>query len=567
MIKRLMTFTLVLGLTLAAVGGVLAAPVQQGQPTDDLTTLARYAPESTELFGAIRTDEAYFDQIDAIVNNVLGKLPAEAAPEAFSLRAVLDQQLTGVSFTEDLRPLLGASAATYIPSISDSLLTGGGDNPLYVLFQITDAAGVESLLDDGLASDLESGDYTKSTTDGDNILYAANSSSASSVLLTDDALVILPAGVTTLSNVVTGEDAPSLNSAAAFADTMASMPADGYNFITYLNPAGIIQTVAQFMPMMAGPEFNFDGQAAAEQIGALALGGFIVEDRSLVLDAASTGPAFQDASQPIDTALLSRVPADTPLLIQGSGLGSDMITLLEGLREADARLQQNEDYANLGLLNLNSLATFIELNFEGTTGLDFQEAMSALDGDFLNYITMDYDAENETFSFGFDTLVTSGDPEVTGQILEAMAETAQAIFNPATFSDGRLDVPLGALFSMPDVLTITSAITDEFLVSGSPDDVDFALEPSGDAISDTERFSFEAGQFLPNATSLWYIDVGPLRDLLGGFLEAQGENLDETTRGDLNDLGTLLELLDTSAITTANTETGGVLRATLTLGN
>src|SRR5689334_13705369 len=57
-------------------------------------SLAQYLPANTEFFIGLRTDEGVIDEIDAVVNNIVGKVPpalAGALPPRIGLRATLEQ--------------------------------------------------------------------------------------------------------------------------------------------------------------------------------------------------------------------------------------------------------------------------------------------------------------------------------------------------------------------------------------------------------------------------------------------------------------------------------------------
>jgi len=77
-----MMFVLALLLALTSFAGIVAADnVQAASPLDDLTALAAYAPADTAFFAAMRTDDAFLDELDVLIGRVAGNFPPEMRGE------------------------------------------------------------------------------------------------------------------------------------------------------------------------------------------------------------------------------------------------------------------------------------------------------------------------------------------------------------------------------------------------------------------------------------------------------------------------------------------------------
>ncbi len=97
------------------VGGVQATPVAE------LTTLARYAPQDSTVFIAIRTDDAYIQALDSLLADLNARTGGQMLPRDFTLRNALNELFTDMSdipngFDSAIRPWLGDTAAIILPT-------------------------------------------------------------------------------------------------------------------------------------------------------------------------------------------------------------------------------------------------------------------------------------------------------------------------------------------------------------------------------------------------------------------------------------------------------------------
>lgn len=567
--KRLISLLTALTLTLVLVSGVaLAAPAQQGIDLDDVAALAAYAPEGTDVFAAIRTDDAYLDTWEALIN----RLAAQVGEEEVDLREMFDAE-SDMPY-DMVRAVLGDSAAVYIPSLESVIMTGSDNLPVILAIEIVSPSIATALVEDNIFMD----DYNVITLDDGSVLYEPNFEddfiNPPSYLITEDAFFMGEFGRGLANVVLPGADRRSLAQSENFNEALDAMPRDDYNVFGYADLSGTLELFGALLPLFTaelGVDFELDDlDLLTDGVGMLALGAVIVDDRAFVLDLVTSGDAFEGTADPVDLDLLDRVPDNTPLLIMGSGLGDGVTAALDAVELLNdlILLDDPEAFDEIAPFDLSSVATFLRFSFEGTYGVDFEDAMAALNGDFITYLTTGYNPEMSELFLGSNLLIATQDPEATTELVEAIAEILTDVLVPAVFADGVVTAPLGTIISMDELLTFSVAATDEIVIMGSEQDVAFALEPGDDSLTSTDAFAFESTLFLDEPTTLWYIDTEPLRALIRGLLadERVQDMLTPDDRFGLGSTEMALGLLTSSSITAGETDGGYALRLTLTLG-
>ncbi len=571
---------IVLALLLVGLIGVSA----QGQELDELTAMAAYAPQDSAFFAAVRTDDGYIDTWDALIADVVAKLPEGAVPpEGVAVRDLLTQLFfpprydyeasemvtPEETFVDDVRPWLGDTVAIYLVSVNALLMGGDEQPPLVIAVDITDMATADAFVNNSLAEDIEEGSYTREEQAGGNITYMPSYTGEAEFMVTEEVLFI---GLDIERNIVMpGDDLVNLGQTETFQSAVNALPEDAYNVLVYVDAAQAVDTLGTLAMFMADPEMieGIDFDAIAESAGQIAGGLVIVDGRSLVADFASTAEMMAE-SAPLDLALLDRVPADSALLIQDNGLGDVVLAVLDLLEMADTMLVEMgilplEELGPLSPLGPADLATFIRLSFEGSTGVNLDDLLAAMNGDFAVYLRLPvFEGENSLLNMlGFNVengmVMAIDDPELIAEYVAATADQVLDMFNNATFEDGTLVLPLGDLLSMPEIGAVAWVSDDSVLASGSLSSVEFALAPSGDSIRSTDTYAYESALFLPETSTVWYIDMVPVRRIFEAFVEA---NPDMVTVEDTVIANTLLSIFDTSSITATDT----ALRLTLTLG-
>jgi hypothetical protein len=267
--------------------------------------------------------------------------------------------------------------------------------------------------------------------------------------------------------------------------------------------------------------------------------------------------------------LLELAPADTAFVFAGNGIGSSIQMALDSLYELDALLKEQgvlpiPDAGPFSNLGPDDLATFLTLSFEGSTGLDLQETLAWMNGDFALYSGLSVSeggllgvAPQAGFALATDN------PSATAGLVSAIARMALESFSAATFEDGTLTVPFGALFSMPELGSISVTSTGDYFLAGTTDAVNFALSPDGASLSQADAFTFDQSLFLPDTMALAYVNIAPLRGALASFAQA---NPTAINRSDLEALQTALGLADSMSISAHSDGETSAARFTITLG-
>ncbi len=572
--KRITLFLTLLALMTAVIGGASARTVEQGTDLSDLTALAAYAPDGTSVFAAIRTDDGYFDTFDAVIGNIAAAL-GTTAQDLIGVESVSvlfnDGLGPDVNFDVAVRPWLGDTAALYIPAVENLLFGGGGDQPFIFAFSVVDQDLADAFVQSAIGDLLQTEAITRTEEDG-VILYEPALRFQPAFVITEDALLYGVLGNNFADVVLPGAEVPSLAQSEAFDLTLNTLPRTDYNIAAYVDLTNLLDLVGSFLPLLVGPETGItlppellEPGVISDAIGRFALGAVIISDRALVLDISTTGSAFTSINAPaVDLALLERVPASAGLLVQGSGLGDIGRAAIEsiGLLEALIASTDPEALRDIEPFRLSDAATFVRLSFEGTFGVEFNTAMNALNSDFVTYLTFDVNEQTSEASVGVNAILRSRDADVTDVIVERVAGIFTDIFNPATFEDGVLNVPFGALVYDPAALSFSIATDGDLILVGDSGDVAFmGGETDGAAtLTDLTVYGFESSLFLPGTTSVWLVNFPPFATVSAAMTEMlSGEDAMNAAMA-----GMALSVFDSASITTAPTDGGTAIRLTLT---
>jgi hypothetical protein len=305
-------------------------------------------------------------------------------------------------------------------------------------------------------------------------------------------------------------------------------------------------------------------------VGKWAVGLTILQDRVLTMDIAQRGEMMMAMEYaPIDLGLLDLAPADTAFLISGNGIGSSIQMALDSLNHLDALLKEQgvlpiPDAGPFSNLGPDDLATFLTLSFEGSTGLDLQETLAWMNGDFAIYSGL---SVSEGGLLGVapqaGVALSTDNPSATADLVSAIARMALESFSAATFEDGTLTIPFGAVFSMPELGSFSITSSDDYFLAGTTDAVNFALSGDGASLSQADAFAFDQSLFLPDTMALAYVNFAPLRGALASFAQA---NPNAIRRDDLEMSQAMLGLIDSMSITATVGDETSAARFTITLG-
>jgi hypothetical protein len=588
---RKLTLTLLTVLVLLA--GVLA-PVASAQeiPVDDLTALAAYVPANTSVFAAVRTDQAYFETLDALLRDIAEAVGEQVPPGGFLgelNRAIIRGSGGALTYESAVESWLGNTAA--IAVITDNVMAmSGTSTPAVALVEVTDRDSAEQFLDLMLAELIAADLYSKDSAD-DTVLYRSEVSTSYTFLLTDNVLYIgNPAAFTGELGSLIPE---SLAETESFTALLGTLPETNYNIIGYMDLPALATSASMlargFTSGEQGPQINYDAIPAA--LGPVGFGATILGGRTLALDLVHL-PGEGDLltilnlpsltyieGAPADPDFAGVVPADTAFYMQGTSLGSVIAAarqdldsvgnaLLRGWVLPQLQRSEPEAYAALRDFDVNNFNTFIDLTLEGTLGMTSDEVFNTLGGQYaqaLRIVPVDAD-----WPVSWETVQVfeNVDNARTERLVDGLARLTDDFRLTDSYEDGRLVVRttdnmslLMAGFMGAVETEIVTAYNRDVLATGWAGLVDFALDRSGDSLLETDAYQFERGFFLNGAQTIYYVNFSALRDLLA----EDGVLAQRFPTEDFSEPQRFLSTFDSAAVSAATGGATNVIRFTLTL--
>lgn len=521
-LRSVVMLAIIVALGMAAL--VAPAPVkvsaQSGSPTD----LAKYFGADTVVYASIRTDDAYIQMWDDLLQKVLGKLPAGMVP-AVSLRQqlVTALQSAGLDYEADVRSWLGDWAAF---GANKGMLSNDSTATAMAVFSVKDRAKAEAFAEKLLA--MTRSQFDKST-EGDFTAYRqagmSMAAQAMGLLVGDDVAVL--GNVTALGSLVTRE--AKLDQSADFTATVANLPEKSYNLLAYVDLRAVIATQMDMMRGLRGTGPNTMMEDAAKLTGPVAVGGTLLDGRSLVLDVAvrAGDKATLEALgmnmaniKPIKPTFAANLPANSSLVAHSTDLKGSYEMALKALGSA-AKMQGMDE------AKMQEQITTALRQIAGLTGIDLQaDVISWLSGDYAIFASYEPPAIGTMgiWAMTFDPTTPVEFTGIEAGLVVEVTDTAKAAALvtkiDATLNRYLSSAPMVKL-SQAQIgggsVTVVSITTPQFtnpleLVVGSNDKVFvIATRKAGEAILNgqggfDQSASFaEAGKYvLPNASGLLY---------------------------------------------------------------
>jgi ABC-type glycerol-3-phosphate transport system substrate-binding protein len=600
-------FVLLLVLVLALTLGAAAAPAA-AVPTDDLTAFAELFPQDTTALFSFRTDDGYIDALDGVIARLNAALPTPIMP--MTLRESLDQAAatSGDSFDSLVRSWLGDKASLGVDAAY--LFDDDPDNDFLaglLVIELRDRAAAEAFWTRALRVNESSVGYTVSEMDGMTVYTPNEPGNLDGFIpfaLADDYML-----VGNLEIAMSVEQ--PLSAAEQFQDAVVALPAGDYNLTLYLDgdlllagsvamQQNIQNTFDEIIANLGAtppPPTDFNQMftdAFAADIGGIALGATILDERSLTLDmafaiepetlSAALGtmlePSMLDATLvPVDLSFAQYIPAGTPLVTHITDLNTIYQTVLASL-EAVAMVSGGDPQQ--GMQELQAGLQGVQFAVRGLTGLDLEEdILSWMTGDVALWLSpaASVSEVDELFAaiqlglpLDFGLLISAqANPEGAAALvdgLEQALEFAAAQLPEGSSTELRLsseniggtDVVVATVFdrSLPFPLELVIGANDAVFVLGTRAAAEAALNPTNPLTSDP-LFQEAARYLLPNTTQVQYLSgVGfvPLLNLLIVQMGSNGATLIPAFAG----------LISSSSITTSTDANGvGLLRMVLTL--
>lgn len=478
---------------------LLSAPVLA---LDDLNSgaigMARYFPTGTDIFFAMRVDDAYVGELDAVIDKVIRQLPREFRVPPFSLADELQNvTIPNMSYAE-LRAMLGdhvAFAAGNSSVLFDDTSRNDESAPFMVAVEIRDRAAVENFVastNSRLERRSES-DYTIFE-DVNNDTYFTISNS---LLYITSVSMLPPTSATLLDD-------------SQFVATMQALPAPSYNIAFYIDARPLMNTA--LLQMGSNPPRAM--QEMFLQFGSIAFGLTILDGNTLTMDWVQKTPSFM-RYEPIDPAFVRFAPAGTSAVIHASGLSDQINYLLEIVRDAARQMDQRDPM-------LDVRAGFAML------GLDVEEdILSWMNGDYLATLELNLDAILNAISandpsmlsplpLDFGLIFEATDPAKATNLAQKLTTTLQNFLSgqnevsivPRQIANGtlteiKLAIPLDSQSSLTYVISLGA--TDEVFFIASEGVANHILN-GGPGVDSDAAYQAATRYFLPDAVSLAYAD-------------------------------------------------------------
>lgn len=571
--KYAFRFLLMMILLVAAVG--FGTRPAQAVDIDDLTANAAYMPADVAMFATIRADGEYTD----LLADVLGLLNENTGgmlfPFGVDVIPPFHELVADVLADILLIRERGGADAWIGDSVSIGILPFFGmddDPPVLVAISIADRAA----LDDVLAIRTEASD------DSDFVRFATTQYDG---LISDDVLLLQLNGIDEL----TAPPSDALADDAVFQSAREQLPADGYNIFFYSDIFNLIDQISVNDPELEAIRATMDeGEAIA-----LAVGATIIDGRTLTLDL-SMVPLFPDLfmalpnyfeQTPVDPDFAAYLPDYTQLLIHASdlasgfdaffaGLDAGVVSLLRQTRVLSPLDDPFEDF-NPFAINFGGLSkTAVNALFAGFTGLNLErDVVSWMTGDYTLAASLIPVDSALTFSFDIAMLAEVGDADAAEAVIAGLrradrlygwggaTDEADTLSYPnliASLLSPALGFPRDAINT--DDLNLMIATNGERFAVGSAPSVRFALAPDGDSLMDNATFQYASSLFLPDATSVWYVNGGALAEAAGLLAVVADQP------SDVEELQFVLAQIESMTISTsAGADGAAIARLTLTL--
>ena len=326
----------------------LSLSITQAKPAQVTLANAFFAeqiPAGAGIYMAIRTDDAYIDELDGILSKITTYLTSidVPVPPDFGMRQLLDMAFMSSSppmdFTNDTRPWLGSSAAWAVYFNESGFI----DN----LMVIIDHSNRE--LAEAMIENLNQAEVTVSV-EGDFKVYSYDSG-LSAITINDDAIYITGGENSTPFTGVTGD---VLSNDLNFQRAVGALPAPSYNILFVVETATLV-TLADNNRQSTGDFIRAVAPDAYTAIGAT-----IVNGISPTLDIAQVGLPTEIVSlinTPIDPVFAQNIPANATGVIHGTNLIApynaliDLVSVQTG-QDLRAQLDQAQAIFGVDVINL-----------------------------------------------------------------------------------------------------------------------------------------------------------------------------------------------------------------------
>lgn len=551
---------LVIVFLLGALGIVSVLPAL-ATPIAELNDLARYFPADTPIFAAVRSDDAFFSELDGIIAKIAAALPPDARSSIMTIEEALDKALAEadppMNFREDIRPWLGDTIAfgvLEIPADDGSSIRMfnrralDDDAPVLIAIAITDRAAVTNFFVNGFTdNDVE----FERTDEADYTLFTVPENSDDPVVvIRDDALFITnqPDSATSLPD-------GNLAGSADFNDTFALLPGDDYNLSLYLDFGAVLEQSMANDPDAEEAMALFGNLFSA--VGPQAWGATLLDGVSLTLDIAqriSDPSAFAElgfpltSMTPIDPAFAAHIPAGATLAVHSVDLNRSIGGMFGFLENQIAKMQESGMGDSSELDEASEGIAQIEAAFTTFTGLDLRmDVLAWMTGNYALFIMPSADLDPSSrfglfrsFPVDFGLAIEVTDSAAADKTVEGLTEGIERLIALAAEQEDPdvtvtldTDTIVGTDVTVINIRSQNSPWPVELLIGANDEVFAFGTRSAVQAILGRDgglpsnpAYTRAQAYILTDAYSIGYFgpqSLLPLADLITAFAEDDDE--------------------------------------------
>ncbi|MBZ0281858.1 MAG: hypothetical protein K8L97_14050 [Anaerolineae bacterium] len=554
-----------------------------------LESLAPYFPADAVAYAAVRTDGAYVEVIDSLVNRFLSNVRelnmidfSEIGMD--SVQDVLDaaaDQFVGRNFDTGVRPWLGDAAAMGLVPYQDNF-------QVIIALSITDQVKATSAITPWLTRN----NWVSTNGTGYTLFTQDNEFDATTIAVFPEALLISSRRLPTIETK--GKFVPDLTANFYYNSALALLPEDNYDLIGWVDTPLVLAN-AVGADNFRQTEDKLLLAALIRLFGPTAFGGTITGDNVIALDMAqafgnkvgleSLGITLPETDTPLDPAFLSNIPSDSVFVAHGTDLDGKigfMTQIVDSIAQNFAPFITPALYGYGGSSALTALfsmnSSLPDIALANIMGLSYER-------DLRPWLTSDY-AIFGGFNPGFEPGTTLHSPIGFGAAFKSSDPAAAANF--VRILGRELPITLGALGSkgsfrvMPETLAsgttalsitlieydYTGQLLDtgrpifEYLIGANESLVVFGTRDAVQSVLSGDVGGFQPIQTnaLPNTGAAVYANFMPILDILQ---QINPTDIGEATYRDLRRLASLVDGLTLTAAGSANDDLFARLTVTL----
>ncbi len=565
----------------------LSVSAASAQAPQALANLARFFPADTPIFASVRADDAFVQSVNGLIDRVEAVAGQELIPAGFTLMQgfdyIINESVEGGTFENVIRSWLGDTVAFGVLS-TESLVDddAGNDNQQTVIaLEVTDGDTAQAFIEEVVLPSYNEADVSNIET------LREETFSVYEVQLTSGAFIYYALYADVL--FVSSSDAPlpfdsfpaeTLAVNDAFTSLVASLPAESYNMLAYLDLPTLITAGVESRQggqlrdnLNLGEDSPFEAlRSVIDSTNPVLIGATVQGEAALTLDIVQVPTQASNPAQAVNPSFAAYIPAGTPLVIHSTNLRAGYENILMSVRAA-VQTANNPDFSPE---QVEQTLEFARSIVQFSTNLDLNaDILDWMTGDFALTLglndqfpdTVDGFIAASALPVDFALLIAATDSDRAQGVVEglrylvtnvAQDETSGVTVGSETVGDTAI---LTVTFDAPDVpfdIVLAAGADENVFALGTLNSVRAAFDLTA-SLADDPLFQEATTTILPNASQVWYF-AGDNLQVVADIVESDGEP------NDAQQIRDLLTLFHSSSISVTRLENGAsAVRAVLTL--